>query len=375
MPAKEPGASAGFLVAQASPPHHNADKDWRMRRSRCEQKANRGPLDNGARALLSTVVWMTSALGGCSSSLPASGSGGIAGRDAGMLTTGGSPAQGGAGGVGGTGAGGIGAGGQAAGGSGTGGPATGGSGGGRDARLSDARVVDAGTVDAPPSDTPNAACSAITDPALCDRRSDCHAVFVDQGGCDCMTPGCCTLFQRCTDGSSADCTGPALCEMATPRCESPYTVGYANNCYEGCVRLSSCKTPTCPSARPAPGGSCGEVALTCLFEDCAGVGRSYATCTGGKWSVETIACTSVICGTSTSTGLTCALGQVCLHQITIGGAKMETATCVPTSCGTGPISPSCVPSAVGTCTTNLSKNGAVLECTYNACDPGVGGCA
>ena len=85
------------------------------------------------------------------------------------------------------------------------------------------------------------ACMAATTVAACDTRSDCHAVFRDEGTCDCAAPGCCTHFVHCADGDRARCTsGVVLCDALTPDCEGPYVVGYIEGCYEGCVRASEC---------------------------------------------------------------------------------------------------------------------------------------
>jgi hypothetical protein len=84
-------------------------------------------------------------------------------------------------------------------------------------------------------------CASVTALEACDARSDCHAVFVDPGTCGCGAPGCCARFSRCADGDRAQCTPDGLaCLVVTPHCESPYTVSYANLCYEGCVRNTEC---------------------------------------------------------------------------------------------------------------------------------------
>lgn len=103
---------------------------------------------------------------------------------------------------------------------------TGGSGGAKDAG-------------AQPTDAQPGSCRALTTEAACQTRTDCHAVFIDSD-CECPTPGCCAKFSMCADGGHANCSGPNLCPMATPNCVGPYTVSYANGCYEGCVRSASC---------------------------------------------------------------------------------------------------------------------------------------
>jgi hypothetical protein len=83
-------------------------------------------------------------------------------------------------------------------------------------------------------------CAAVTTLDACDARSDCHAVFRDEGVCDCAPSGCCTQFLRCADGDRAVCAATVLCRVATPYCEPPYVVSYAGSCYEGCARASEC---------------------------------------------------------------------------------------------------------------------------------------
>jgi hypothetical protein len=85
------------------------------------------------------------------------------------------------------------------------------------------------------------ACSSATTLDACDARSDCHPVFEDPGNCRCASAGCCARFSRCAVGDRATCTPNGIaCEVVTPHCESPYTVSYANLCYEGCVRNTEC---------------------------------------------------------------------------------------------------------------------------------------
>ena len=99
---------------------------------------------------------------------------------------------------------------------------------------------DACSSDGGANDVASGSCSQVTTQTECDSRSDCHSVFVDPGTCRCAAAGCCAHFSRCADGGRANCSGPALCNIKAPFCESPYVVSYTSNCYEGCVQPSEC---------------------------------------------------------------------------------------------------------------------------------------
>jgi hypothetical protein len=274
--------------------------------------------------------------------------GGAAGRGSGGLATGGRGgiATGGAGGIATGGAGGLGSGG--------------------------APGMDGGAPDAPP-----AKCSDVTTQAECDARSDCHSVFVDPGDCGCAASGCCARFQSCADGDQANCDGPVACRMALPHCEPPYIVSVQGSCYEGCVKQTDCALPPCPQAPPANGAACGPVAVsqTCYYEDCAGAGRTVATCAAGTsvWAVTTGACATIACEATPDSpnGIACPAGKVCV-LITSSGPipPTTTSTCVDHTCGTGPITSECVPSLYGTCTATYSVAGAIFQCqTVSDCGP------
>ena len=85
-------------------------------------------------------------------------------------------------------------------------------------------------------------CSLMTTKETCDARPDCHAVYVDNGACDCTTAGCCARFERCADGPAVCAPPPSLsCRVATPYCEAPaYYVSYSGDCYEGCATAAAC---------------------------------------------------------------------------------------------------------------------------------------
>jgi hypothetical protein len=89
-------------------------------------------------------------------------------------------------------------------------------------------------------------CASETTLAGCATRTDCHAVFIDHGICDCAVAGCCTSFDHCADRDKASCkwssdAGASLCMRIPPACEAPpYVVSYTSTCYEGCVQPKDC---------------------------------------------------------------------------------------------------------------------------------------
>ena len=238
--------------------------------------------------------------------------------------------------------------------------------------------IDATPRDTSPPDVSVATCSQLTTETSCNARGDCHAVFVDPGTCGCAGAGCCAHFDRCVDGGKANCAGPATCKAATPFCEAPFVVSYTGSCYEGCVRQSECPAPTCPQSAPSNATACGPVDYSCYYEDCAGAGRTQATCTTGTWSVQATACTSVTCvggGISTSS-LTCDAGKICVRTTSGGGAYMITPSCATNACGAGPLSLQCIQGLSGSCFLNTSTSGAQVSCSLpSSCGSGQGGCA
>lgn len=338
--------------------------------SGCGGSKTSGPTGTGGGADTDGSVQATggsAGSGGTASTGGVTGSGGIGSGGAGGKSTGGS------------GSGGIGSGGKATGGSGSGGVGSGG------VSALDAGVcvgaacsIDAGPGDTSPSDAPVAVCSQLTAQAGCDLRSDCHTVYVDPGTCGCSSPGCCARFDHCADGGKADCTGPATCKIATPFCDPPYVVAFTGTCYEGCVRQTTCAPPTCPQTPPTNATACGGVDFRCAYEDCAGAGRSQATCASGTWTTQTAACTTTTCpgaGAMTST-LTCAAGKLCVRTTSGGGVYMVQPACVDNACGKGPIAPQCLPSLSGSCSASYSLSGVEINCSLpSSCGQGQGGCA
>ena len=113
---------------------------------------------------------------------------------------------------------------------------------------------------------------------------------------------------------------------------------------------------SCPGAVPADGQAC-TVAGSCFYEDCAGSGRTAATCVNGAWAVETGPCTGVFCQSQT-----CAIGQVCV--VRAGGALLV--DCASNTCGSAAIGCGCLQSCAGTCTlTGSLQTGVTIQC--NTC--------
>jgi hypothetical protein len=119
----------------------------------------------------------------------------------------------------------------------------------------------------------------------------------------------------------------------------------------------------CPSTPPAAGDACvGQT--SCFYDVCPSTGRTQATCTAGKWVVETGACGVVTCLGSYVSGRTCASGQVCL--VHAGGALLI--DCISNACGTGPASPDCTDFSTGCTPIFNTSSGVTYYC--NTCPSG-----
>ena len=117
---------------------------------------------------------------------------------------------------------------------------------------------------------------------------------------------------------------------------------------------------TCPAARPGAGVLCSGTP-TCFYEDCAGSGRTVASCVNGAWSVETGPCTGVVCQSQI-----CQPGEICV--IRAGGALLV--ECAQNACGTGAVSCGCLQSCFGACTVGGSlASGVTIQC--NTCPSGL----
>jgi hypothetical protein len=203
--------------------------------------------------------------------------------------------------------------------------------------------------DAGQSEVAAASCAQISTQAACDLRSDCHSVFVDSGNCTCSASGCCARFDHCASEANVYCNGTIECKTSTPHCEPPYAVSYVDRCYEGCVRQSVCiSSLTCPQALPTTDGAvCGYNGSTCVYQDCAGAGRTEANCLGGTWRLKTTACDSTKC-TGNAT-LYCDAGKICVRTTSSGGAYMVTPSCIENTCGASPVSLQCIQGLSGSC--------------------------
>jgi len=118
----------------------------------------------------------------------------------------------------------------------------------------------------------------------------------------------------------------------------------------------------CPATPPLPGVSCAA-GMKCYYEDCAGAGRTIASCDSTahptpQWTVTSAACGTVHC--STPSTQTCASGEICV--VTAGGAV--SAMCVKNTCGAGSISCGCVQSCFGDCiVTGSTEQGVSIYCS------------
>ena len=127
------------------------------------------------------------------------------------------------------------------------------------------------------------------------------------------------------------------------------------------------QAPTCPATAPVSAGSCAVNGQACFYEDCAGAGRTAATCNNGFWTVQEAACAAVQCiGLPSPTS--CASGQSCsvTQSGTIGGM------CTQPTCGKGPITCACAHASCENCSISGSvQQGITVTC--NNCPQG--GCA
>ena len=128
------------------------------------------------------------------------------------------------------------------------------------------------------------------------------------------------------------------------------------------------QAPACPAVPPA-NTACDSDGQVCYYEDCAGLGRSVATCQkrGGpvdRWSVESVACDVVHC-TGLPGAMSCASGQVC--AVSQGGTI--SGMCVQATCGTGPITCECAHASCADCAiSGTPQQGFTVSC--NSCPQG-----
>lgn len=234
--------------------------------------------------------------------------------------------------------------------------------------------VDGGRVDAFAGLDGPAPCSQLGTQAACEQRSDCHSVFEDPRDCACAALGCCARFRSCANGGLAQCSGTVACNMASPYCEGPYVVAYANNCFDGCVAKTDCASTTiCPTVAPVDRAMCTG-SVTCTYQDCAGAGRTLATCQGGIWNVETAACDTTRCtgAGTTATTLNCQSDEVCVLTTAGGGAYSVRPGCVKNTCSPAAVTVACLPPLSGSCSVDTV---GIVHCSEpSLCGSGQGGC-
>ena len=127
----------------------------------------------------------------------------------------------------------------------------------------------------------------------------------------------------------------------------------------GGVGGGAATVPPCPGTAPVSAARCGSNSQVCFYEDCAGAGRSVATCTNGSWSVEVGACAAVQCAYPVS--MSCVSGQIC--SVTAGGALL--ARCVENGCGKGAITCACASSCSSCSIAGSVSQGVTVSC--NSC--------
>jgi len=128
----------------------------------------------------------------------------------------------------------------------------------------------------------------------------------------------------------------------------------------------------CPENPPGTAVSCNSDGQVCFYEDCAGAGRTVATCQrlGGarlSWTLQTAACGAVQC-VGLPSAMSCTSGQICSVSEggTIGGM------CAESSCGTGPVTCAC---AHASCTNCAISGGVGQGFTVTCSNCPQGGCA
>ena len=120
----------------------------------------------------------------------------------------------------------------------------------------------------------------------------------------------------------------------------------------------------CPAEAPPSGMSCSASGQRCVYQDCAALGVTVASCQS-TWSLTTTPCGSVVLCASYSGSTTCSTGQIC--KVYAGGALL--ADCVENTCGTGPIDCTCLGICSGVCSTLTNTTGVTVYC--NTCTQGI----
>jgi len=131
------------------------------------------------------------------------------------------------------------------------------------------------------------------------------------------------------------------------------------------------QAPACPTTAPVGASSCDWNGQVCFYEDCAGAGRTVATClklgaTGFSWSLQNTACGAVHCS-GLPGPMSCASGQVC----SVSQSGTISGTCEQSTCGAGPITCEC---AHATCTNCAILGSAAQGFTVTCNNCPQGGC-
>jgi hypothetical protein len=134
------------------------------------------------------------------------------------------------------------------------------------------------------------ACSAITDPAACDARNDCFALY--SGDLPCNNLSCSNHFVGCQDVPALCGPGGGVCDRActnlTPSCPSGFTNVFSDSsacCSSGCTATDKCPSPCTSDDQCGLHAYC-RGALTFCSSQCqlaigtAGIGICHRSCVG-----------------------------------------------------------------------------------------------
>jgi hypothetical protein len=115
----------------------------------------------------------------------------------------------------------------------------------------------------------------------------------------------------------------------------------------------------CPGEPPVANSPCpGEAAsASCFYQECAGTGRTHATCSDGAWSVVSSPCSAFACSNG-SGSVECGLDQFCIDPI---AGDPQPPYCADNECGDGVVGADC---ACGTPSESASaEGGIILNCS------------
>ena len=118
----------------------------------------------------------------------------------------------------------------------------------------------------------------------------------------------------------------------------------------------------CPQRPPVAGDPC-VLSASCRYYDCAGAGRTTASCDGSRWNVRSQACAAFRCDTGP-----CAPGEICV--LFASGAILP--RCVANPCGSGPITCACARTVCNAADCHEGgelQAGTDLTCSYRCTTP------